>query len=184
MAVDILQHLSTLLSGEMMSKALDIGCGLTPRNIFNATEIFGIDSRADASKYIISADLVVDAIPFPDDYFDFVSAIDFLEHIPRLVYVPHRRNAFVELMNEIWRVLRPDGKFLSFTPAYPHPGAFRDPTHVNFITDETFTLYFDDVNRWAATHGYGFTGSFKILSQELQGVHLQTLMQKVINNAS
>ena len=184
MAVDILQHLSTLLLGEIMSKALDIGCGLNPRNIFNATEIFGIDSRTDASKSIISADLVVDAIPFPDDYFDFVSAIDFLEHIPRLVYVPQRRNAFVELMNEIWRVLRPDGKFLSFTPAYPHPGAFRDPTHVNFITDETFTLYFDDVNRWAATHGYGFTGSFKILSQELQGVHLQTLMQKVKINSS
>jgi len=162
-----------------MSRSLDIGCGLTPRNLFNATEVFGIDVRDDLDLNIVSADLAVDPIPFPDDYFDFVSAVDFLEHIPRLIYVPHRRNAFVELMNEVWRVLKPQGQFLSFTPAFPNPVVFRDPTHVNFITEETFTLYFDNVNRWAATHGYGFKGSFQILSQEWRGAHLQTLMSKV-----
>lgn len=162
-----------------MSRSLDIGCGLTPRNLFNATEVFGIDVRDDLDLNIVSADLTVDPIPFPDDYFDFVSAVDFLEHIPRLIYVPHRRNAFVELMNEVWRVLKPQGQFLSFTPAFPNPAVFRDPTHVNFITEETFTLYFDNVNRWAATHGYGFKGSFQILNQEWRGAHLQTLMSKV-----
>jgi SAM-dependent methyltransferase len=80
-------------------------------------------------------------------------------------------------MNEIYRVLKPNGIFLSFTPAYPHAEVFRDPTHVNIISDQTFGVYFDDTNRWAEM--YGFKGAFKIISQEWKGPHLLTLMQKV-----
>jgi SAM-dependent methyltransferase len=91
----------------------------------------------------------------------------FIEHIPRVAYVPQRRNCFIELMNEIYRVLKPDGLFLSFTPAFPRAEAFRDPTHVNIITEETFGLYFDNKNRWAAA--YGFCGAFEITQQEWRG---------------
>jgi SAM-dependent methyltransferase len=161
-----------------MSRTLDIGCGANPRNLFTADEVYGIDVREDVSKNIICADLVVEPIPFPDNFFDYASAVDFLEHIPRLIYVPHRRNAFVEIMNEIWRVLKPGGQFVSFTPAYPSPEAFRDPTHVNIITEETFSMYFDATNRWAAA--YGFKGAFNILSQEWRGPHLLTVLSKVV----
>jgi len=160
-----------------MTRSLDLGCGGSPKNPFNANELFGIDVRDDLDANIRQADLVIEPIPFPDDCFDYVTAHDFLEHVPRLVYVPQRRNAFVELMNEIYRVLKPGGSFLSLTPAYPHPEAFRDPTHVNIITDQTFHAYFDDVNRWAA--GYGFKGAFNIKMQEWRGPHLLTVMQKV-----
>jgi SAM-dependent methyltransferase len=160
-----------------MSKALDLGCGPSPRNFFNADEAYGIDVRDDLDRNILKADLTIAPIPFPDDFFNYVTAFDFLEHIPRVVYVPERRNAFIELMNEVWRVLIPSGTFLSFTPAFPHGPAFRDPTHVNIITEETFPLYFDDTNRWGAA--YGFRGSFKVLSQEWRGPHLLTLLSKV-----
>jgi SAM-dependent methyltransferase len=160
-----------------MTRSLDLGCGANPKNTFNADEVFGIDVREDLQANIRKADLVIEPIPFPDCYFDFVTAHDFLEHVPRLVYAPHRRNAFVELMNEIYRVLVVGGNFLSFTPAYPNPEAFRDPTHVNIITDQTFQAYFDDVNRWAA--GYGFNGAFNIKMQEWRGPHLLTVMQKI-----
>lgn len=160
-----------------MSKALDLGCGVSPKNIFNAADSYGIDIRDDLERNIIRADLTLEPIPFPDHFFNYVTAIDFLEHIPRVVYAPGRRNAFVELMNEIWRVLCPGGTFLSFTPAYPHGPAFRDPTHVNVITEETFPLYFDDVNRWAAA--YGFKGSFRIVSQEWREPHLLSVLEKV-----
>ena len=159
-----------------MTKALDIGCGLKPKNPFNAVEVYGIDVRDDADANIVKADLVVDPIPFPDNAFDFVTAHDFLEHIPRLIYAPQRRNAFVEVMNEVWRVLKPGGHFMSFTPAYPNPAAFRDPTHVNIITEETFPMYFDDKLRWATA--YGFKGSFAIVSQEWRGPHLLSIMRK------
>lgn len=160
-----------------MIRSLDLGCGPTPKNPFNADEIFGIDVRDDISENIYKADLVIEPIPFPDEYFEYVTAHDFLEHVPRLIYAPHRRNAFVEVMNEIYRVLRIGGTFLSFTPAYPQAAAFRDPTHVNFITEETFPAYFDDRNCWARP--YGFRGAFQILSQEWRGVHLLSLLRKI-----
>ena len=160
-----------------MTKSLDLGCGLQPKNPYNATEVYGIDVRDDAQAHIVKADLVVEPIPFPDASFEYVTAHDFLEHIPRLIYVPQRRNAFVEVMNEIHRVLKPGGIFMSFTPAYPHAATFRDPTHINFITDETFPLYFDSTHRWASA--YGFRGGFEILSQEWRGPHLLSQMRKV-----
>jgi SAM-dependent methyltransferase len=160
-----------------MTKSLDLGCGLKPKNPYNAKEAYGIDIRDDSEARVVKADLVIEPIPYPEKSFDYVTAHDFLEHIPRLIYAPTRRNAFVELMNEIHRVLKPGGIFMSFTPAYPQAAAFRDPTHVNFITEETFTLYFDDRHRWATA--YGFHGAFQILSQEWRGAHLLSQMRKV-----
>jgi SAM-dependent methyltransferase len=161
-----------------MTKSLDLGCGPQPKNPFNADEVWGIDVRDNLAANILAADLVVEPIPHADASFEYVTAHDFLEHIPRLIYAPTRRNAFIEVLNEVYRVLKPGGLFMSFTPAYPHAATFRDPTHVNFITDETFTLYFDDVHRWAKI--YGFTGAFRIELQEWRGIHLLTVMKKVV----
>jgi glycosyltransferase involved in cell wall biosynthesis len=160
-----------------MTKTLDLGCGDKPRNPFLADDIFGVDVRSNLAGNIRSADLAIEPIPFDDDSFDFLTAFDFIEHIPRVVYVPERRNAFVELMNEVHRVLRPGGIFMAHTPAYPHAVAFRDPTHVNILTEETFSLYFDDQTRWASI--YGFKGAFRILRNEWWGPHLVAVMQKV-----
>ena len=160
-----------------MTRTLDLGCGTRPKNPFNADELFGVDVRDDLAANIRAADLVIEPIPYDDESFEYVTAFDFLEHIPRLVYLPQRRNAFIELMNEVYRVLKPGGMFLSFTPGYPNAVAFRDPTHVNFITDETFPLYFDDVNRWASI--YGFKGAFSLRMHEWRGPHIFAVMQKV-----
>jgi hypothetical protein len=160
-----------------MTKTLDLGCGDRPRNPFHADALFGVDVRSNLGGTIRSADLAIEPIPFDDNSFDYLTAYDFLEHVPRVIYVPGRRNAFVELMNEAHRVLKPGGLFLAQTPAYPHAVAFRDPTHVNIITDETFPLYFDDQNRWASI--YGFNGSFKILLQEWRGANLLAVLQKL-----
>jgi len=160
-----------------MTNSLDLGCGLKPKNFFNADSVFGIDIRDDLEVGVHKADLVIESIPFSDNSFDFVTAHDFLEHIPRVIYSPMRRNSFIEVMNEIWRVLKVGGKFLSVTPAYPHAEAFRDPTHVNIITEETFTLYFD--NKFCLAKMYGFKGCFEIIDQKWNGPHLITLMMKV-----
>ncbi len=160
-----------------MTRTLDLGCGDYPRNPFHADASFGIDVRENLAGGIRCADLTVEPVPFPDASFDYLTAFDFLEHIPRVVYAPQRRNAFIEVMNEAYRVLKPGGLFLSSTPAYPHAVAFRDPTHVNIITDETFPLYFDDQCRWASV--YGFKGAFKVLQQRWRGPHLFAVLQKV-----
>ncbi len=160
-----------------MTRTLDLGCGDVPRNPFHADALYGVDVRDNLAGTIRRADLVIEPIPFDDDGFDYVTAYDFIEHVPRVVYAPQRRNAFVELMNEVHRVLKPGGLFLSHTPAHPHGVAFRDPTHVNIITDETLPMYFDDRTRWASI--YGFRGAFHVLAQRWSGPHLITVMQKV-----
>jgi SAM-dependent methyltransferase len=160
-----------------MTRTLDLGCGARPRNPFNADELFGVDVRDDLDANVKKADLVVEPIPYEDESFEYLTAYDFIEHIPRIVYVPARRNAFIEFMNEVYRVLKPGGLFMSQTPIYPHALAFRDPTHVNFITTETFVLYFDDLDRLAAM--YGFLGAFRIVSHERRGAYLYAVLQKV-----
>ena len=165
---------------QITTKTLDLGCGSKPRNLFNMDEIFGVDIKNNSNPNIVNADLAIEPIPFPDNFFDSVTAFDFIEHIPRVIYNPNRRFCFVELMNEIYRVLKVGGIFCSSTPAYPAPEAFTDPTHVNIITDQTFPVYFDDVHRFAAM--YGYSGYFKIENQQRSESqsHLITFMKKVI----
>ena len=158
------------------SDSLDLGCGSTPRNPFNAHNFYGIDLSNQGLEFIKVADLTIEPIPFLDNYFDFITAFDFIEHIPRVIYNPTRKFPFVSLMNEIHRCLKPNGYFLSHTPAYPYSPLFRDPTHVNYITEETFPIYFDDVNKHAQI--YGFNGSFKVVRQGWNGFSLVTLLQK------
>ena len=163
-----------------MTKSLDLGCGAKPKNPFNADEVFGIDVRDDLEANIKRADLVIEPIPFEDDSFEYVTAHDLIEHIPRVIYMPTRRNPFVELMNEVYRVLKTGGLFLSSTPAYPHAAAFIDPTHVNFIAEGTFPLYFGNQaadSPWAVI--YGFKGAFAVKVEEWRGPHLLTVLQKI-----
>lgn len=161
----------------MPTIGLDLGCGEEPRNALKMDVVYGIDVRDDVDKKIVRADLVLEKIPFEDNFFDAVTAHDFIEHIPRLIYAPQRRYPFVDLMNEIWRVLKPGGQFMSITPAFPHAAAFFDPTHVNYITEETFPLYFGDQRRRASI--YGFYGNFQVWKQKWEGFHLISYLVKL-----
>lgn len=148
------------------SKTLDLGCGINPKNPFNAEKVYGIDIREDLEKSIKSADLSVDKIPFNDSTFDYVTAFDFIEHIPRSIFHKNKTNyPFLSIMNEIYRVLKPNGYFLHSTPAFPSRESFMDPTHVNIITEDTFPKYFCRPYLWAKEFGYGFNGDFKMISQ-------------------
>jgi SAM-dependent methyltransferase len=165
-----------------MKKTLDLGCGALIRNPFGAEELYGIDieTRPDKPLNVVIADLAVEGIPFDNDFFDFVTAYDVLEHIPRLIFNPGRRNSFIELMNEIYRVLKEDGIFFSSTPMFPHPSAFVDPTHVNIMTKETIPYYFTNSfneKPWAVD--YGFKGCFSLLNLEDRESHIQIMLKKV-----
>lgn len=160
-----------------MTKSLDLGCGAELKNPYRANELFGVDVREDLPSNIRKADLVIEPIPYDDESFDYITAYDFIEHIPRIIYAPSRRNPFIELMNEAWRVLKPGGVFLSHTPALPHLAAFQDPTHVNIITEKTFPNYFCEPKLWASI--YGFNGAFLLAGQKWSSdYHLITELKK------
>jgi len=148
----------------MTTRHLYIWCGVRPRNPYKADRLYGLDIMAEAGDLRVdeyaSANLAVERIPFGDGFFDSVSAYDFLEHVPRSLYLPGRdgmRFPFVELMNEIWRVLKDGGLLYASTPCYPCQEAFVDPTHVNYITERSHA-YFTRPSLMAAP--YGFVGCF------------------------
>jgi len=146
-------------------KSLDLGCGPNPKNPFLAEELFGVDINDFGNPNIKIADLVVEAIPFPDNSFDYISGFDFLEHIPRLLYLEGiRKQPFIDLMSEVWRVLKPGGQAFFATPAFPHPQTFQDPQHVNFIS-ELSILYFTEPGFLELCHSYGFIGKFDVIQQ-------------------
>jgi SAM-dependent methyltransferase len=145
---------------------LDLGCGEVPRNPYSRSQVCGVDVRPLAAhgsfEYRI-ANLFLDPIPYGDDNFGSVSAYDFIEHVPRILPTPDGRSTtfpFIRLMNEIWRVLAPGGRFYALTPAYPNAEAFTDPTHVNIITEQTHTYFCGDE---PLGRMYGFNGSFRAI---------------------
>lgn len=156
------------INNQSPSNHLDIGCGGVPRNPYQRKELYAIDTRdLKESELPIGVqykqvNFAIDTLPFPDNFFDSISAYDVIEHIPRQLLHPdgYIIYPFIQLMNEIHRVLKPGGLFLATTPGYPRPEAFQDPTHVNIITLNTVE-YFSG----AAPQGrmYGFNGNFQVL---------------------
>jgi SAM-dependent methyltransferase len=168
------------------TRHLDLGCGPVPRNPYQQDELFGVDiapTENSSQITIRQANLTLQPIPFPDHYFDSLSAFDFLEHVPRVLPTPDglsTRFPFIELMNEIHRVLRPGGILYALTPCYPAYEAFQDPTHVNIMTEKTH-LYFTGANPLGRM--YGFSGQFEARKVEWM-VHKDALTPLVPLNLS
>jgi SAM-dependent methyltransferase len=168
------------------TRHLDLGCGPVPRNPYQQDELFGVDIAPTENLSQITirqANLTLQPIPFPDHYFDSLSAFDFLEHVPRVLPTPDglsTRFPFIELMNEIHRVIRPGGILYALTPCYPAYEAFQDPTHVNIMTEKTH-LYFTGANPQGRM--YGFSGQFEARKVEWV-VHKDALTPLVPLNLS
>lgn len=147
------------------TRHLDLGCGSTPRNPYRLQELHGVDiapGAAAAGVVLRRANLSLEPIPYGDGEFDALSAYDFLEHVPRILPTADGRGTrfpFIELMNEVWRVLRPGGLFYAQTPAYPHPAAFQDPTHVNILANDTHHYF---ARPQLTARMYGFQGDFAV----------------------
>ena len=166
-----------LLDSRENTSALDLGCGLIPQNKFKANDVVGIDLVENKKENVIKCKLGYEKLPFDKDSFDYLTAYDLIEHIPRFSEISENGPPFIFFMNECYRVLKPGGIFLSMTPIYPFFGAFQDPTHNNIITVDTFKLYFSE-KKYEIAHHYGITSNFKIIEQKMYGQHLIAVMTK------
>lgn len=107
---------------------LEVGCGIRR---YPGTTI-AID-KCPESHADIFRDVAKRGIPFNDNYFDEVRAFDMLEHVEHY-------DDFIFLMNEIWRVLVPDGLFHFTTPNGVQHG-FAHPTHHRVFIADSFNYF-------------------------------------------
>ena len=107
---------------------LDLGCGENKQPLW-----VGMDKR-DLAKVDIVHDVVNFPWPLPDECCLRVLMSHLWEHI-----APDRR---IGVMNEIWRVMRPEGQLLISVPYATSFGANQDPTHYPCPNEATFG-YFD-----------------------------------------
>jgi len=128
---------------------LDLGCGSN-----KPTGYIGIDIRIDEG-----VDIICDCekiLPFKNSSIDEIRASHSIEHI-------HQGKA-IPLMNEIWRILKPNGIFCFEIPdAERGQGAFQDLTHKSLWVKNSFK-YFEISNRhngWLK-RAYGIKTEFKI----------------------
>jgi SAM-dependent methyltransferase len=177
-------HLLSTKSTNIVSKnstlTVDLGCGFTPRNPFKADRAIGIDAHCSGDN-ILNCWVGFEPIPLEESTAEFVTAYDFLEHIPRFAIKDIPFNPFIDTMSEVWRVLKPGGIFFARTPAYPSAAAFQDPTHVNIITDQTVSYFASRpcpdgsfIDQWGPPLGkrYGFKGEFTLIKQWWDTTHL------------
>ncbi len=117
---------------------LDIGCGANKQS----SAWVGMDKRELPGVDIVH-DVNIHPWPLPDNCVMIAVASHLVEHIPPVMinesgtYFP-----FFEFMNEVWRVMLPDGEFAIAVPHGASPGFLQDPTHCNPCNEATWA-YFD-----------------------------------------
>ena len=131
---------------------LNLGCGLDKK--IDDTWIH-ID-RSPLCNPDIVRDITL-GLPFTDDTFDYVKADAILEHLG---------DDMLFVVSEVHRVCKPNAIFFIRVPHVYGRGAFQDPTHNRFFTDQTFK-YFDHREILWKNFGriYGIP-KFEIVKQE------------------
>ncbi len=101
---------------------LDIGCGAFPRFLLNIKGFnakYGLDKSVREDLYsrflennvfIATCDIEKNTkMPFKDNYFNVITMLAVIEHIPK--------DRILAVINEIYRILKPGGKYILTTPA-------------------------------------------------------------------
>lgn len=145
---------------------LNLGSGTVKLNGY-----VNIDNRQECAPDLVCD--VSEGLPFPTNSIDCVRAWDFLEHIPigKTVFV----------MEEIWRVLKPDGLFNILVPSTDGRGAWQDPYHVSFWNQNSFLYFMDNDYRNLYNIQANFQGIVKTVESApgLKMWHVKAILKAV-----
>ena len=101
-----------------------------PQEFQNVTRL---DIDPDCKPDVLH-DLNVLPLPFEDDSFDEIHAIDILEHTGQ----QGDWRFFFAQFSEFWRILKPGGFLIGACPQWDSPWAWGDPGHSRIISKESF----------------------------------------------
>ena len=113
----------------------------------------GVDKVKMANVDIVH-DMNVYPYPFPDNTVEEVLLINILEHFPDIIKV----------IEEIWRICMHGARIRIEVPYYNSPGAYQDPTHKSFFTENTFDYFTESGTTPLSSYNYYSSARFKILS--------------------
>ena len=153
---------------------VDLGCG------FRKKGNLGIDLTAEGTQADLICRLGFEPIPLEDEVADTIWCRDFLEHIPKAYYSEREqalRYPIIELLNEIWRILKPGGTFTSFTPCYPAVEVHQDPTHLSVWTLESMAYF---CGKYPVAKLYGVKTRFILEENRLDRFYLHAILRKPV----
>lgn len=105
---------------------IDIGCGMQKIPTF-----YGIDKNPNSQADLI-LDFIKEKLPFDDNSIEEIICRDVIEHITY--------HDMVNLMNEIWRVLKPNG-IAQIDTVYGIDNWLKHPNHVRPILQNQFDYF-------------------------------------------
>jgi SAM-dependent methyltransferase len=123
--------IAKLLASRDGKVKLDIACGGHKQG----PDWIGIDIQAFPGVDIVH-DIETYPWPLPDACVDVAVGSHIAEHINPAKF------GFINWMNEIWRVMKPEGQLMLALPYAGSHGFYQDPTHVNPCNETTWS-YFD-----------------------------------------
>ena len=107
---------------------LNIGAGFQKLDGYLSVDFVQCVDNAGNKYTDVICDLAKERLPFEDNSVDEIACYEFLEHMGHERENPDHQEALIWVMNEMWRVLKPDGILKGKVPG-TYDGAFADPTH-------------------------------------------------------
>lgn len=113
----VLDIIGCYLNVDSIPKILDIGCGsgVMLSALDKAGQVYGMDMSEDAidfSKRVFNGEVkqgtLPEKVPYPEEYFDLITALDVIEHIDR----------DLDSLKSMCSHLVPGGKLIITVPAY------------------------------------------------------------------
>lgn len=132
-----------------MDKILNLGCG---RNKIDGMVNVDLDQPGHTPDVILNLNnsVYADWLTAFGDGVDGAQLIHVLEHIPN----------HLQMMENLWRVLKPGGLVHVRCPHGASDDAWEDPTHVRPFFPNSFS-YYSQPTYWRAD--YGYRGDFRVV---------------------